>query len=202
MIYVVIGQSGAGKTTFVKKHFLTGAMELIEKKYPVPVTKCGDVFAIGRYGIGIHTEGTDTTARNALPKIIQRVRRLVEEKKSVLMEGDRCCGVPPEWNVSQTGQIGQAIIIAREKGHVKFSDIAPQVEKYFGGFEWTKAASYNTGSNKSRAQMYDTTMAQFVRANWNNLSSGNSPARGYGGILTPDGVDENGDVIYRYTPKQ
>jgi len=43
MIYVVIGQSGAGKTTFVKKHFLTGAMELIEKKYPVPVTKCGDV---------------------------------------------------------------------------------------------------------------------------------------------------------------
>ena len=113
-----------------------------------------------------------------------------------------CCGVPPEWNVSQTGQIGQAIIIAREKGHVKFSDIAPQVERYFGGFEWTKAASYNTGSNKSRAQMYDTTMAQFVRANWNNLSSGNSPARGYGGILTPDGVDENGDVIYRYTPKQ
>lgn len=89
MIYVVIGQSGAGKTTFVKKHFLTGAMELIEKKYPVPVTKCGDVFAIGRYGIGIRTEGTDTTARNALPKIIQTVRRLVEEKKSVLMEGDR-----------------------------------------------------------------------------------------------------------------
>lgn len=30
MIYVVIGQSGAGKTTFVKKHFLTGAMEMIE----------------------------------------------------------------------------------------------------------------------------------------------------------------------------
>lgn len=89
MIYVVIGQSGAGKTTFVKKRFLTAPLELLEKKYPVPVTKSGDVFAIGRYGIGIRTEGTDTTARNALPKIIQTVRLLVKEKMNVLMEGDR-----------------------------------------------------------------------------------------------------------------
>lgn len=113
-----------------------------------------------------------------------------------------CCGVPPEWNVSQRGQIGQAIIIAREKGYVRWSDIAPYVNKYFSGFEWNSAASYNTGSNKKRALMYDTTMAQFVHGNWNNIHSGNSPARGYGGVLTPDGVDENGDVIYKYTPKQ
>lgn len=187
MIYVVIGQSGAGKTTFVKKHFLTGAMELIEKKYPVPdkgikapvIAKMRDL----THSLGMRFHVSDAFCREC-------------------NDACNCCGVPPEWGVSQTGQIGQAIIIAREKGHVKFSDIAPQVEKYFGGFEWAKAASYNTGSNKSCAQMYDTTMAQFVRANWNNLSSGNSPARGYGGILTPDGVDENGDVIYRYTPKQ
>lgn len=25
-----------------------------------------------------------------------------------------------------------------------------------------------------------------------------SPARGYGGVLVPDGKDSNGDVIYKY----
>lgn len=90
MIYVVIGQSGAGKTTFVKNKFLVGELEPQGKAYPIPVTKCGDIYAIGRYGIGIRTEGTDATDKmNGLPKIIRAVRQLVNEKKTVLMEGDR-----------------------------------------------------------------------------------------------------------------
>lgn len=92
MIYVVIGQSGSGKTTFVKKRFLNGPLESLDKRqYPIPVTKCGEIYAIGRYGIGIRTEGTDATDKmNGLPKIIQTVRKLVAEGKDVVMEGDRC----------------------------------------------------------------------------------------------------------------
>ena len=112
-----------------------------------------------------------------------------------------CCGVPPEWNVSQTGQIGQAIITAREKGEVRFSDIAEQIKQLFS-FPWVAASGFNTGSNRARALLYDTTMAQWLRRNWNNLKSGTSPAKGYGGILVPDGKDENGDVIYRYAIKK
>ena len=112
-----------------------------------------------------------------------------------------CCGVPPEWNVSQTGNIGNAIIIAREKGYVRFSDIMPEIQKYFG-FQWRGAAGYNTGSNKARAMRYDLTMAQYLRNNWNNPSSGNSPYKEYGGILVPDDRDENGDIIYRYAKKR
>lgn len=112
-----------------------------------------------------------------------------------------CCGVPPEWNVSQTGNIGNAIIIAREKGYVRFSDIMPEIQKYFG-FQWCGAAGYNTGSNKARAMRYDLTMAQYLRNNWNNPSSGNSPYKEYGGILVPDSRDENGDIIYRYAKKR
>ena len=112
-----------------------------------------------------------------------------------------CCGVPPEWNVSQTGNIGNAIIIAREKGYVRFSDIMPEIQKYFG-FQWCGAAGYNTGSNKARAMRYDLTMAQYLRNNWNNPNSGNSPYKEYGGILVPDGRDENGDIIYRYAKKR
>lgn len=108
-----------------------------------------------------------------------------------------CCGVPPEWGVSQQGNIGQAIITARERGQVRFSDIRKDIDRYFS-FKWTDAAGYNTGSNKARALHYDTTMAQYLRANWNTPSKGTSPAREYGGILVPVGRDGNGDVIYKY----
>ena len=112
-----------------------------------------------------------------------------------------CCGVPPEWGVSQTGNIGNAIIIAREKGFVTFSDVMESINKYFD-FLWVGACGYNTGSNKARALLYDTTMAQWLRSNWNDTKKGTSPARAYGGVLVPDGKDENGDVIYRYAIKR
>lgn len=112
-----------------------------------------------------------------------------------------CCGVPPEWGVSQTGNIGNAIIIAREKGFVTFSDVMESINKYFD-FPWVGARGYNTGSNKARALLYDTTMAQWLRSNWNDTKKGTSPARAYGGVLVPDGKDENGDVIYRYAIKR
>jgi len=108
-----------------------------------------------------------------------------------------CCGVPPEWNVSQTGHIGQAIITARERGEVHWSDIEPPIKELFN-FPWQKAASYNTGSNLARALNYDTSMAEFLHDNWNNIKKGTSPARGYGGILRPAGRDKNGDVVYKF----
>lgn len=112
-----------------------------------------------------------------------------------------CCGVPPEWGVSQTGNIGQAIVIAREKGEVHFSDIQENIDKYLS-FPWCGAAGYNTGTNKARALNYDTSMAQFLRDNWNTPSKGTSPAKGYGGILIPVGRDGNGDVVYKYALRE
>ncbi|MCD8206448.1 MAG: radical SAM protein [Bacteroidales bacterium] len=111
-----------------------------------------------------------------------------------------CCGVPPEWGVSQTGNIGQAIIAARENGEVHWSDIRDGIDRYFS-FPWNDAAGYNTGSSRARALQYDTTMAQFLRDNWNNPGKGTSPARGYGGILKPVGRDGNGDIVYKYAMK-
>lgn len=112
-----------------------------------------------------------------------------------------CCGVPPEWNVNQTGHIGHAILIAKEKGEVHWSDIAPEVQKYFGGFRWADASAYNTGNNRNRALNYDTSMADFLRNNWNKVKGGDSPAKMYGGILVADGTDESGDVVYKYALK-
>lgn len=113
-----------------------------------------------------------------------------------------CCGVPPEWNVSHLGHIGHAILIAKEKGEVHYSDIQPYVKKIFGGFKWADASGYNTGSNAARAKRYDTTMEEFIHSNWNEIKKGTSPAKGYGGILVPCGTDANGDVVYRYALKK
>ena len=101
-----------------------------------------------------------------------------------------CCGVPPGWGVSQEGNIGRAIIIARERGEVHWSDIEPEINKYLN-FPWCEAAGYNTGSNRARALNYATSMAQFLRDNWNTPSKGTSPARGYGGILKPVSRDSS-----------
>lgn len=109
-----------------------------------------------------------------------------------------CCGVPPEWNASQMGHIGQAILIAKQKGFVRFSEIQKNIDKFFSTFDMKQAKGYNQNNSYKRAKFWYATMADFIRNNWNDISSGTSPAKGYGGILIPYDVDENGDVIYKY----
>lgn len=87
MIVVVIGQSGAGKTSFVKAKFLQGELKIIEDI--VPYTTNGISCAIGKYGIGIRTEGTDTLSYNSGDKIRALIKKLNAEGKNILIEGDR-----------------------------------------------------------------------------------------------------------------
>lgn len=108
-----------------------------------------------------------------------------------------CCGVPPEWGVSQEGNIGQAIIIAREKGEVSWSDIAESIDHLFP-FKWADSASFNTGSNRKRAERYSMSMAEWLHNNWNDPSNQLSPAKAYGGLLVADRLDDKGDVVYKY----
>ncbi|MDE6940956.1 MAG: hypothetical protein K2P40_08460 [Lachnospiraceae bacterium] len=68
MFYIVIGQSGSGKTTFVKTRFLTERVKIIEDIIPYSVCENG-IIALGRYNIGKRTEGTDTLSYNAKDKI-------------------------------------------------------------------------------------------------------------------------------------
>lgn len=87
MIYIVIGQSGSGKTTFVKKHFLNGKTQIIEDE--IPYTICGNIAAIGRYNIKKRTEGTDTLSYNSQNKIKSVLCKLIKKGYDIIMEGDR-----------------------------------------------------------------------------------------------------------------
>lgn len=86
MFYIVIGQSGSGKTTFVKKNLLQEPYEYIDLDVPCTKGSNGKI-AIGKYGIGIRTEGTDTLAYNAINAIKKTLYSLKEE--DVVLEGDR-----------------------------------------------------------------------------------------------------------------
>jgi len=88
MIHIVIGQSGCGKTTFVKRHFGLGADVAPQEGGPVAWTLVGNMAFIGKYGIGIRTEGTDTLSYTALPKILQLIDQLYPDRE-IVVEGDR-----------------------------------------------------------------------------------------------------------------
>lgn len=42
------------------------------------------------------------------------------------------------------------------------------------------------------------TMRDYLRWLWNNPKAGQSPYAMFEGVMLPDGLDEHGDVIYRW----
>ena len=88
MFYIIIGQSGSGKTTFTKTNFLTDEVEVVEDI--IPCSRCRNgIVALGKYGIGIRTEGTDTLPYNAKNAIKKQLKKLAEANVDVVLEGDR-----------------------------------------------------------------------------------------------------------------
>jgi ABC-type cobalamin/Fe3+-siderophores transport system ATPase subunit len=88
MIWVVIGQSGAGKTTLVKDRFIRGREIGIENK-PIKHSIAGDTLLIGHYGIERRCQGTDTLGYNQLPDIIKFIAEKYEHYPEIIAEGDR-----------------------------------------------------------------------------------------------------------------
>lgn len=111
-----------------------------------------------------------------------------------------CCGLPdnhPTLSNYQHSQFTNAIIIARKKGEVKFSDISEDF-KWLKSFKWCKAPGFNTGGNHNRLKKQDFTMFEYMRNAWNNPNSGHSPYKYFDKALIPSGIDKEGNIIYRY----
>lgn len=111
-----------------------------------------------------------------------------------------CCGLPESWGYSR-GQDTEALTIARRKGFVQWKDIAWDLE-YAKEFKWRVAQEYNTRNSEAEAKFFWHTMFDFLHDTWNNPKAGQSPFKMFGGILLPDGRDEEGDIIYRYNAEK
>ena len=112
-----------------------------------------------------------------------------------LCDNGSCCGLPESWNYSR-GQFTEALLIAKEKGRVSWSDIEGHIN--FLEMNFNNAHGFNTASAEKRSKNSAFTMKQYIKFNWNNVNGANSPYRYFGGILFPIGKDDNGDVIYEY----
>lgn len=85
MIHYIIGQSGSGKTTFARS--LLPEPRTVKKDI-VWITEAADgTIGIGKYGIGIRTEGTDTLPYNAQEAIKAQIKAL--SGRNIVIEGDR-----------------------------------------------------------------------------------------------------------------
>ncbi len=118
-----------------------------------------------------------------------------------LCNNGSCCGLPPDWNYSR-GQFCEALQLCKRNGKVTYSEIAPDINKLLGQFEWRRADGYNCNSSEKRAQFYGMSMANYMRWLWNNPQSGQSPYKMYEGIMIPNGRDEKGDIIYTLKPQK
>ena len=120
-----------------------------------------------------------------------------------------CCGLPAnkegclERNQSIDflnyfrGHFTEALLIAKEKGEVKFFDV--KQFKYWKNLIWARAEGFNTGSALLRWKMGSfTTMYDYIKGVWNNPDSMRSPARYFGGVLCVGGIDEERNIIYKY----
>lgn len=113
--------------------------------------------------------------------------------------GGSCCGVPDDWSWSR-GQITQALLIAKERGEVHWSDIRDGLDYTVG--QRFRSNKINSGDVVQAAPWYSFTLYEFLRYHWNHPESFKSPYRYFDGVMRPDRVDENGDVVYVYDPSR
>lgn len=111
-----------------------------------------------------------------------------------LQDGYNCCGLPSHM-VDQRGHFGYAVWKAARQGTIKFSEIAKETHGLFD-FEYTDLVGYDTGANSFRARFTGKTVLDLMRYYWNNISSSKSIIQ-YG-VLRYTGVDEEGNVVYKY----
>jgi DNA repair photolyase len=125
------------------------------------------------------------------------------KEKCVLANGCRwgsCCGVPNDKyfsNYAKT-QFTEAITIAKEKGEVRFSDITKFGHKYLEKVMWKDAQGLNQGNSGARLKNWNRSLFDMMRYIWNNPKRGSSPWKYFGGMMIPTGLDEEGNVIYKF----
>lgn len=107
-----------------------------------------------------------------------------------------CCGLNPDYNYSR-GNFSYALQLCRRNGVVYWSEIEGDM-KYLEKIKWREAAGFNTNTSEKRAKFYDATMKDYLRYLWNNPKQGQGPYKMFEGVMKPNGIDGNGDIIYVY----
>lgn len=94
MVYVVIGNSHSGKSSFVRNTWIRGR-EFVLNRDLMPYSELDDVILIGRYDTGDkRRDGTDSTERKQVGNYAEQILRLLPKGKDIVIEGMRCVSRP------------------------------------------------------------------------------------------------------------
>ena len=105
-----------------------------------------------------------------------------------------CCALPQQWDYSR-GNFSAALQIAKKTGEVRWSDI--EKDMYFLENVDLKRSDL-IQSSEARAKFCGMTVKEYLRYLWNTPSAGQSPYKLFERVLVPDGLDEDGNIIYKY----
>ena len=111
-----------------------------------------------------------------------------------------CCGVPMtgEFKNHARCKFTEAIVIAKKKGEVRFSDITKFSHEYL-----KKTPARMVLHSGDGASYYHKSMFDYMRWAWNNpAKANNSPYRYFSKMMIPTGLDDKGDVVYKFNQKK
>jgi len=115
-----------------------------------------------------------------------------------------CCGLPQDKYFSNYAhcQFTEAIVMAKRNGEVRFKDIAENFHEYLDVVPYGAANGLNQGSLKGHMSNRFKSLYDFMRGVWNDPTRKTSPFVYFDGLLYPDGLDENSDVIYKFNKEK
>lgn len=116
-----------------------------------------------------------------------------------------CCGLPENDDMFKysKGQFTEALVLCKRNGTVRWGEIAPNAEHLkslrvgCGG----SINGLNDGDVMTKAKFQKQSLFDSMHNIWNSPNNSKSPYRYFEGVMQPDGLDENGDVIYKYNPR-
>lgn len=88
MIYIVIGPSCSGKSTFVVNSFIKGKSAK-ETKDILTLCETDTCFLVGKWFDSRRVKGLDRISRAQIPLIVEQVKKLIPRNKDIVLEGDK-----------------------------------------------------------------------------------------------------------------
>ena len=116
-----------------------------------------------------------------------------------------CCGLPSDWNYSKS-QYTEILCLARKRsenggdGLVYWQDMIDNDMELYKEFRYIYASGFNTVGTRHRTLHWNETMYDYLKNIWNNQKSGKAPYKYFRGLLTPVHVDNDGNLVYKYSP--
>lgn len=116
-------------------------------------------------------------------------------------EHGSCCGLPKDKYFSNFAkcQFTQAIVIAKQKGEIHFSDIAKEYHPFL-----EETLVRNVLHAGDMAKVWHKSLFEYMRWCWNNpMACGQSPYRYFDKMLIPQKkLDTDGNVVYKFNQKK